>query len=98
MTVLPKTLLAVAVTGLAGGVVIDSCDISANPALSVVLPAGAVTFGLFLILFMLEKEVACYDMDQQNRLESLPCNTTAAKPRPQSRSQPFMAELKVKTL
>jgi hypothetical protein len=94
MTVLSKTPLAVAVTGLTGGIAIDSPGVLANPALPVVLPASAVAFGLFLIVFMLDKEVACYDIGQKNKLESLSCNTTAAKPQPQSPSQPIIAALK----
>ena len=98
MTVLSKTLLAVAVTGLTGGIIIDSRGFLANPALSVVLPVGAIAFGLFLIVFMLEKEVALFDIEQKKKSQPPPDNTTAAKPQPKSLSQPLIAEPNGKTL
>lgn len=62
MTILSKILLAVAIVGLAGGVIIDS-HIGANPTLAVVLPIGAIALGLFLIVFMMESEMAKFDQE-----------------------------------
>ncbi len=98
MTILSKTLLAVAAAGLAGGIIIAVRDAVAGPALSVVLPIGAVAFGLFLIVMVLQKEVALYDLEQKNKLESLSRNTTAAKQHSKSPPQPLIAEPKGKAL
>ncbi len=81
MTSLSKILLTVAVVGLTGGGMIDFYGVKANPALAVVLPLGAIAFGLFLIVFMLEKEVAKYDEEQAKKMQPLECNTTPTRPR-----------------
>jgi hypothetical protein len=81
MTTLPKILLTVAVTGLTGGIIIDHHGVGDYLFLAVVLPLGAVAFGLFLIVFMLEKEVAKYDEEQAPKLQLLPCNTAPSPPR-----------------
>lgn len=64
MTTFSKILLTITVAGLGGGSVIDYRGVGGTPALAAVLPLGAVSFGLFLIVFMLEKEVAKYDQEQ----------------------------------
>lgn len=98
MTTLSKALLTVAVGGLAGGSVIDYCDIKASPALAAVLPLGAIAFGLFLIVFMLEGEVAKYDQEQEAKLQLFQPNAAPA-PAP---SKPFahapVIQLKEKSL
>ena len=71
MTTLSKILLTVAVTGLAGGSIIDSYGNLSNPAWTAVLPLGAIAFGLFLIVFMLEKEVAAYDKEQAEKEQTI---------------------------
>ena len=58
MTALSKTLLSVSVTGFVAGSIIDFGGFNLNPVVTVALPLGAVFFGLFLISFMLEKEMA----------------------------------------
>lgn len=77
MTVTSKVLLTTAVTGVAGGSLIDFHGVGANPALAAVLPAGVIAFGLFLIVFMLEKEVAEYDREQAEKLQSFQNKATA---------------------
>ncbi len=68
MTSLYKTLLAVSVTGFAVGGVLDFGGFRINPAWTVVLPVGAIAYGMFLISFMLEKEVAKFDADRELQL------------------------------
>ncbi len=58
MTTLSKTLLTVTITGLVAGSIIDFGGFNVNPVWMAALPFGAVFYGLFLISFMLEKEVA----------------------------------------
>jgi hypothetical protein len=76
-----KTLLALAITGLASGLFFVSGLIDVKlPALYVALPAGAIFFGLFLISRMLEKEVSAFDKEQQSHaiLEPGPTATREA--------------------
>jgi len=69
MTTLSKTLLAVSVTGFAAGGVIDFGGFSVIPHLTVALPLGAVFFGLFMIAFMMQKEMAKFDEEQSKKLQ-----------------------------
>jgi hypothetical protein len=69
MTNPSKTLLAITVTGLVGGSIIDFGRFNLNPAWTVVLPVGAIAYGLFLISFMLEKELAKFDADEAKELQ-----------------------------
>ena len=67
MTSLTKNLLLVSVAGLAAGSIIDFGGFDVIPAATVALPLGAVFFGLFLISFTLEKEVASFDLEEAQR-------------------------------
>jgi len=69
MTTLSKTLLAVTITGLVAGSIIDFGGFNINLAWAAALPFGAVFYGLFLISFMLEKEVARFDEDEAKELQ-----------------------------
>jgi hypothetical protein len=69
MTTLSKTLLTVAVTGLGAGGILDFNGFKLNPAWAVMLPFGAIAYGMFLISFMLEKEVAKFDEDEAKELK-----------------------------
>lgn len=69
MTTLSKILLAVTITGLASGSIIDFSGYNLNSAWTVALPFGAIAYGLFLISFMLEKEVAKFDKDEAQELQ-----------------------------
>ena len=69
MTTLSKTLLAVTITGLVAGGIIDFGGFNLNPVWTAALPFGAVFYGLFLISFMLEKEVARFDEDEAKELQ-----------------------------
>lgn len=81
MTTLSKTLLMVAIVGLTLGSIV-ACYYDARPlALAAVLPLGAVAWGLFLIVFALEKEVAVYDHEQAMKNPAPRCNTAPAQNR-----------------
>lgn len=99
MTILSKALLTTAVTGLAGGIIIDYHAAYGVPQLSAVLPLGAIASGLFLIAFMLEKEVATYDQEQAKKLPSLKCDAVPPSPKKDINVQtPTIVQLKEKTL
>lgn len=79
MTILSKTFLTVAIGGLTLGSIVAYYGESASPTvLAAVLPLGAVAFGMFLIVFMLEKEVASYDREQAMKVEAPQCSTAPA--------------------
>jgi hypothetical protein len=67
MTTLSKTLLAVSVTGLVVGSIIDFGGFNLNPSWTVAFPVGVVLFGLFLFSFMLEKEMAKFDEEEAGK-------------------------------
>jgi len=69
MTFLSKTLLAISAAGFIAGGVIDFGRFNLNPSWTVVLPAGAVFFGLFMISVMMAKEMAAFDAEEACRLE-----------------------------
>jgi hypothetical protein len=98
MTILSKALLTTAVTGLAGGIIIDYHAAYGVPPLSAVLPLGAIASGLFLIAFMLEKEVATYDQEQAKKLPSLKSNASIPAQKKNTNVQtPTIVQLKEKT-
>lgn len=70
MTKVTKSLLVLAVAGLAAGVAFNSGLVNVQNASAqyVALPAGAIFLGLFFISIMLEKESATYDQEQQAAL------------------------------
>lgn len=71
MTTLSKLLLTVAIFGLAAGSIVASRGVGGHPTLAVLMPMGAIAFGLFLIVFILEKEVAMYDQEQAQKMQWL---------------------------
>lgn len=79
MTTLSKTLLAASVAGFAVGGIIDFGGFSVISELTAVLPLGAVFFGLFMISFMMEKEMAGFDEEEAGKLQLIRC---AAAPAP----------------
>jgi hypothetical protein len=82
MTTLSKTLLAVCVTGLVAGSVVDFDGLNLNPSWEVALPFGAIFYGLFLISFMLEKEVAKFDEDEEKELQLIKDSYPAPRQKP----------------
>ena len=75
-----KCLLALSISGLTLGLALNF--FKGSPATFVVLPAGAIFFGLFLISLMLEKESAAYDAEQRKLLDL----ALRADPRPVDRA------------
>jgi hypothetical protein len=69
MTRLPKTLLAVAAAGLAAGGLIDFGGFNVVPAVTVVLPLGAVFFGMFMIALMLEQAMAEFAAETAEKMQ-----------------------------
>ncbi len=69
MTTISKTLLAVTVTGLVAGGILNFGGFNLNLAWAAVLPLGAIGYGIFLISFMLEKEAAKFDADEAKTLQ-----------------------------
>jgi hypothetical protein len=98
MTTLSKVLLTVAVTGLVAGSVIASLDSLASPMLAAVLPFGAIASGLFLIVFMMEKEVAKYDEEEALKMQRYQSNAAAPATSRQPIPQGTVVYLKEKTL
>ena len=93
MTALSKTLLAVTITGLVAGSVIDFGAFNLNPAWTVALPFGAIFYGLFLISFMLEKEVAKFDEDEAKELQLIQDSYPANAPRQKPAARPIIIQL-----
>jgi hypothetical protein len=84
MTTLSKTLLAVAITGMAAGGILDFGGCKINPAWTVALPLGAIAYGMFLISFMLEKEVAGFDEDAAKELRWIKDAHLTPAPKPKA--------------
>jgi hypothetical protein len=77
-------------TGLVAGSIIDFSGFNLNPAWTVVLPVGAIAYGLFLISFMLEKEVAKFDEDEAKELQLIRDSYPAPKPNPKPAAEPII--------
>jgi hypothetical protein len=93
MTTVSKTLLAFSVIGLVAGSIIDFGGFDLNPAWTVALPVGAIAYGLFLISFILEKEVAKFDEDEAKELQLIEDNYPASTPRRKPAAQPILIQL-----
>lgn len=65
MSKMTKGLLAAGVTGLVTGLAFVTGLVDAHDVVAfyVLLPAGAIFFGLFLIALVLEKETALFDQE-----------------------------------
>jgi hypothetical protein len=93
MTKLSKTLLAISVTGLVAGSIVDFGGFNLNPAWTVALPFGAIAYGLFLISFMLEKEVAKFDEDEAKELQLIQDRYPAHAPKQKPAARPIIIHL-----
>jgi flagellar biosynthesis/type III secretory pathway M-ring protein FliF/YscJ len=71
MTALTKTLLAVGLTGMLAGIVIDFGNFNPPPFLATALPFGAVFFALFLICLFLGKVARQFDAEEAQKLQSV---------------------------
>jgi hypothetical protein len=78
MTRIPKVLLAVSLTAFAVGSVVTLGNPEIPVGWTVAMPVGAVCFGLFLVTFLLQQEVARFDEQESARLEV--AERCAAKP------------------
>ena len=80
-----KILLALSLAGLGIGLILVTGLVSAQNAVGfyVMLPAGAICFGLFLISKMLEKETAQFDQEERERLASAERIARTRSPNPQ---------------
>ena len=92
MTILSKTLLAISVTGLVAGIIIDFGGFNLNPVWTVALPFGAIAYGLFLISFMLEKEVAKFDEDEAKELQLIQDSYPAPASKQKPAAQPIIIQ------
>jgi hypothetical protein len=95
MTTMSKTLLSVTVTGLVAGSIIDFGRLNLNPSWEVVLPFGAIAYGLFMISFMLEKEAAGFDEDEEKELQLIKDSYSAPAPSQKPAEQPVIIQLPV---
>jgi len=93
MTTLSKTLLALSVTGFVAGSVIDFGGFNLNPSWTVALPLGAVSFGLFLISFMLEKEMTGFDEEEAKKWQLPQRNIPAPAPKQKPATHPTIIQL-----
>jgi hypothetical protein len=82
MTKLTKTFLVLGLAGFLAGGAIDAIGTSVDPKWTVVLPLGAVFFGLFLIFLMLQKEMAAFDHEETARMQLVPLPALAPDTRP----------------
>jgi hypothetical protein len=98
MKTLPNILLAVSAAGFAAGGIIDFGGFKVNPALTVALPLGAVFFGLFMIAFMMEKEMAGFDDEEAKKLQLLPDRPAALESKQKNANPSNIIQLKEQTL
>jgi hypothetical protein len=99
MTLLSKIQLTVAAGGLTLGSFVADYGDNANPlALTAALPLGAIAFGMFLIAFALQKEVAIYDREQAMKMQAPQRDTAPALKKKEISSQPTAVQLKEKTV
>ena len=98
MTTLSKILLAVSVTGFAAGAIIDFGGVSVMPQLTVALPLGAVFFGLFMIAFMMQKEMAKFDEEESKKLQLDRRDMAAPAPAQKAAMQPSGVQFKERAL
>lgn len=84
MTTLPKICLALSAAGFAAGGIIDFSGFNVVPAVTAVLPLGAVFFGMFIITLMMEKEMAIFDDETARKQQLIKRDpvVTAGKDRP----------------
>jgi hypothetical protein len=70
MKLLPKLLLTLAVPSLVMGAIVTFNDIEFAPTRTVALPVGAICVGLFAISWLMQNEVARFDEEERQKIES----------------------------
>jgi hypothetical protein len=98
MTIFTKTLLAASLIGFILGGVIDFSNLTTNPTWTVAMPLGAVFFGLFLISYMLQKEMAEFDREEALKLQLVAHETPEPAPRQKTSDSTAKVRLKEKTI
>jgi hypothetical protein len=93
MTTLSKSLLVVSTTGFVAGIIIDFGGFNLNPSWTLALPTGAIFYGLFLISFMLEKEVAKFDEEEAGKLQLIQHTPAAPAPKLKPDARPIHIQL-----
>ena len=93
MTTLSKTSLAVAIIGMVAGGILDFGGFKLNPVWAVVLPIGAIAYGMFLISFMLEKEVAKFNEEAAKELRWIKDTGDIPAPLPKAAVRPIIIPL-----
>jgi hypothetical protein len=85
MTKLPKFFLIVSLVSFALGAVVCVGDLDLHPSWAVAVPVGAIFFGLFLIAYMLQGEVAKFNEEAaknaQQAISQVPMNKTKVEDR-----------------
>lgn len=77
MIKLAKILASASVAGLVAGGIIDFGGLNVASVRPSALPLGAIFFGLALIAFKLEKEMAKFDAEAAAKLQLIRCQPTA---------------------
>jgi len=67
----PKSLLTLALIGLAGGIFVASSHRNLPLALEVAMPLGAIFTGLFLVSLLLKNEVVKFNDDERLKNEAI---------------------------
>lgn len=76
MTTLTKTLLTVSIISFVVGTLIYANKINLPAVWALTMPVSFITFGLFLINLMLEKETAKFDEETAAKFQSARNHTT----------------------
>jgi hypothetical protein len=66
MNILQKALLTLAIIGLVIGIPVTFRHAEPAPGWTLALPVGVVSFGLFLISLLWQKEIAKFDDDERS--------------------------------
>ena len=67
MTKLPKLFLTISLSAFAAGAVVCFSNFNLHPSWAVLMPAGAIFFGLFLNAYMLQEEVEKFDEEEAKK-------------------------------
>jgi hypothetical protein len=78
MTTLPKICLAISAAGFVTGGIIDFGGFNLISAVTVLLPLGAVFFGMFMIALIMEKEMAKFDEETAGKLQLIELDSTVS--------------------
>ena len=77
MNRLPKWLLTLSVPTFITGMAVSISRAALAPAWTVALPAGVILFGLFMISWLLQDEVAGFDAEERRKIGPAPSRGSA---------------------